>query len=212
MKAWSYWLPDLMPHVPGCPQVLAEHELRRSAQAFFSQAKVWRVTEAPVSVSAGTDELSAAPSDAGQDLVRVDEVWFDGKRLDPTTSETLDSQYTEDWQAHEGTPTKYLQEVPGVIRLYPVPLVDSVTGLKLRLVVTPSDAAPGLPDDIATKFRDEIHVGAKARLMLYPGKPWTNPELAAVYSTAFSNLVAQATAAAARAYVQARISSRPTWC
>jgi len=212
MKAWSYWLPDLMPHVPGCPQVLAEHELRRAAQAFFRQTLAWRVDEAPRAVAMGTDEMSVAPTDAGLELVRVDAIWYDGKKLDPITPETLDAQYVDDWQAQVGTPTNFLQVVPGVIRLYPVPLVDAVTGLKLRLIVTPSDASAGLPDDIALKYRDEIHVGAKSRLMLYPGKPWTSPELAAVYGQAFNALVNQATASAARAFVQARLPSRVNWC
>ncbi len=212
MKAWSYWMPDLMPHVPGCPQVLAEHELRRAAQAFFHQTMAWRVDETPRAVTAGTDEVSVAPTDAGLELVRVDAIWYDGKKLDPITPETLDAQYVDDWQAQVGTPTNFLQVVPGVIRLYPVPLVDAVTGLKLRLIVTPSDASTGLPDDMALKYRDEIHVGAKSRLMLYPGKPWTSPELAGVYGQAFNALVNQATASAARAFVQARLPSRVNWC
>lgn len=212
MRAWSYWFPDLMPHVPGCPQVLAEHELRRAAQAFFHQTMAWRVDEAHRAVTAGTDELSVAPSDAEQELVRVDAVWYDGQRLDPIAVETLDMQYHDDWQKQIGFPNKFLQVVPGTVRLYPVPLVDATTGLKLRLIVKPSDAATGLPDDLASRFRDEIHVGAKSRLMLYPGKPWTNPELAGVYGQAFNALVNQATAAAARAFVQARLPSSPKWC
>lgn len=212
MKAWAYWLPDLMPHVPGCPHVLAEHELRRAAQAFFNHSLAWRVTETLRAVTAGTAELSAAPSDADQELVRVDAVWYDGIKLEPITPETLDAQYTDDWQTREGTPTNYLQVIPGVIRLYPVPLVDAVAGLKLRLIVTPSEAATGLPDDLALKYRDHMHVGAKSRLMLYPGKPWTNPELAVVYGQSFTALVNQATAEAARAYTQARLPSRVNWC
>jgi len=212
VRAWSYWFPDLMPHVPGCPQVLAEHELRRAAQAFFHQTMAWRVDEAPRAVTAGTDEILVAPADTEQELVRVDAVWYDGQRLDPIATETLDEQYHDDWQTQTGFPTKFLQVVPGTVRLYPVPLVDATSGLKLRLIVRPSDTATGLPDDLALRFRDEIHVGAKSRLMLYPGKPWTNPDMAGVYSQAFNALVNQATAAAARAFVQARIPSRPKWC
>jgi hypothetical protein len=212
MKAWSYWLPDLMPHVPGCPQVLAEHELRRAAQAFFQQTMAWRVDETPRAVLAGTDEISVAPADADLELVRVDAVWYDGQRLDPIAPETLDAQYHDDWQTQTDTPTKFMQVVPGVIRLYPIPLVDAVTGLRLRLIVTPGETSTGLPDDLARRFRDEIHVGAKSRLMLYPGKPWTNIELAGVYGQAFNALVNQATAAAARAFVQARLPSRANWC
>jgi hypothetical protein len=102
--------------------------------------------------------------------------------------------------------------VPGEIRLYPVPIADAVTGVTMRLSVAPSEGSTGLPDDLAIRFRDEIHVGAKARLMLYPGRPWTNPDLGAVYGQAFDSLVGTATAAAARSYSDARIPSRMKWC
>ena len=212
MRAWSTWFPDLLPHVPGCPQVLARHELRRAAQAFFRQTMAWRVTEAPVAVTAGTTEVSVAPSSAQQELVRIDAAWYDGKQIEPVTAEALDDAYVDDWQAHTGTPTKFLQIVPGVVRLYPVPLADAASGLKLRLIVAPSDSSTGLPDDLALKYSDEIHVGAKSRLMLYPGKPWTSPELAGVYGQAFGQLIDRATASAARAYIQARLPSRVKWC
>ena len=26
-QAWSTWLPDVLPHVPGCPVLVAEHEI-----------------------------------------------------------------------------------------------------------------------------------------------------------------------------------------
>lgn len=210
MKAWSYWLPDLMPHVPGCPRLLAEHELRRAAQAFFRQTRAWKITEAPLAIPALTATVPVAPADAGQQLVRIESAWWDGKPMEPVTAEQLDGGYADDWQSHTGTPTHYLQLVPGEIRLYPLPL--SGGSLKLRMSVMPSDASTGLPDDLADRYVDEMHVGAKSRLMLYPGKPWTNPELAGVYGQAFNALVNQATAEAARAYAQARLPSRVNWC
>lgn len=210
MKAWSYWFPDLMPHVPGCPQVLAEHELRRAAQAFFFQTRAWKVDVGPVTVTAGTPEWATATGDVEQDLVRVEAAWIDGKPIEPTTAEKLDRDYADDWRSHTGTPTAYLQLTPGVLQLYPVPLVD--VALKLRLSVSPSEVSTGLPDEMAVKYRDLMHVGAKSRLMMYPGKPWTNFDLSGVYGTAFNNLVAQATAEAARGQVQARIPSRVNWC
>lgn len=212
MRAWSTWFPDLLPHVPGCPQVLAAHELRRAAQAFFRQTLAWRVTQAPIAVTAGTAEVSTAPLDAEQELVRIDAAWYDGKRIGPVTAEVLDGSYVDDWQTHTGTPTNYLQIVPGVVRLYPAPLADAATGLKLRLIVTPSDTSTGLPDDLALRYTDEIHVGAKSRLMLYPGKPWTSAELGGFYGQTFGQLIDRATANAARAFIQARLPSRVNWC
>lgn len=212
MKAWSYWFPDLALHVPGCPNVLMVHELRRAAQAFFSKTRAWRVDQALKPVTAGTESVVVQPDDAGQDLVEIEGAWYDGHRMEPVTPQTLDAQYVQGWHDHTGTPDRFLSLEPGVLRLYPIPMGDAATGLKLRLVVTPSDAATGLPDDIALRYRDEIHVGAKARLMLMPGRPWSSPDLATVYGQAFGAMVEAASVKAARAHVGARIPSRPNWC
>jgi hypothetical protein len=212
MKTWATWYPDLLPHVPGCPQILAEHELKRAAQVLFRRTRAWRVDRAAVAVVAGQESVVIAPTDAGQELVRIEAVWYDGKPLGLVTDEVLDAGYADDWRTHTGTPTDYLQLVPGEIRLHPLPVSDATTGVTARLSVAPSEAATGLPDDLALKFRDEIQVGAKARLMLYPNRPWTNGDLASVYGQAFDNLVGTATAAAARSFAQARIPSRMKWC
>lgn len=212
MQAWSTWFPDLLPHVPGCPQILAEHELRRAAQVLMRRTRAWRIDEAARPVVAGQATVSVAPTSAELELVRVEAVWFDGKPLEPVTDDVMDALYSHDWRSDTGTPSRFLQWVPGKIRLYPLPDADAVTGVTLRLSVAPSESSTGLPDDLAIRFRDEIHVGAKARLMLYPGRPWTNPDLGAVYGQAFDSLVGTATAAAARSYSDARIPSRMKWC
>jgi hypothetical protein len=212
MQAWASWFPDLLVHVPGCPQVLVEHELRRAAQVLMRRTRAWKVDVPAVAVSAGQDVVTVAPPSADHELVRVEAAWYDGRPLEPTTAEVLDALYADDWRAHTGTPSKYIQMVPGEIRLYPVPIADAVTGVTMRLSVAPSEGSTGLPDDLAIRFRDEIHVGAKARLMLYPGRPWTNPDLGAVYGQAFDSLVGTATAAAARSYSDALIPSRMKWC
>lgn len=212
MKLWNAWLPDLLPHVPGCPVIVAEHELRRAAQAFFQQTRAWQVILPAVTVDADQFEVDVTPVDTTLDLVRVESATYDGRPLGKQTSDVLDAEFTDDWTAHTGTPSDYVQMTPNVLRLYPVPVADATTGVVVRAAVAPGDTSAGLPDDLASRFWDEMHAGAKARLMLYPGKPWTNPELAAVYGQAFSNMVSTATATAARAYGQARIPARVKWC
>jgi hypothetical protein len=169
VKEWSSWFPDLLPHVPGCPQILAEHELRRAAQVLMRRTRAWRIDEAARPVVAGQATVSVAPTSAELELVRVEAVWFDGKPLEPVTDDVMDALYSHDWRSDTGTPSRFLQGVPGEIRLYPVPIADAVTGVTMRLSVAPSEGSTGLPDDLAIRFRDEIHVGAKARLMLSRG-------------------------------------------
>lgn len=212
MKAWSYWFPDLAIHVPGCPSVLMVHELRRAAQTFFERSRAWRVTQAPIAVGAEVSELPSAPTDATMDLVEVEAAWYDGKPLDPITLEELDNAFHDDWQAHTGTPSRYLEPTAGTLRLYPVPVAAATTGLKLRLIVKPSDTSLGLPDDMAARYRDAIHLGAKSRLMAIPNKTWTNLELATAFGTSFAAQADAAGGKSARGNVHARVRARPKWC
>lgn len=212
MKAWAYWFPDLAVHVPGCPQMVMEHELRRAAQAFFTSTYAWKADQAVKPIAPLLESVVVAPDLTTQDLVRVEAAWFDGRKMAPTTAEGLDAQHMQGWHAITGAPDRYLELEPGLLRLFPLPQAAAASGLKLRLSVTPSEASTGLPDDIALRYRDQMHVGAKARLMLMPGKPWTNLDLAGVYGATFASMVATATARAAMGHVNARIPSSPSWC
>ncbi len=211
-KAWSYWLPDLLPHVAGVPVLIAEHELLRAAQKFFEGSRAWQATLPAAAVAANQSTVTPVFADTGQELVRVEQAWYDGKPLDITTADDLDAELGDDWTTHTGTPSRFLQLTPGVVTLYPVPNAAAATGLKLRVSIKPSDAATGLPDEMAVKFRDGIHIGAKARLMIYKDKPWTDYNAAAGYATAFESSVTSANIDAARSFGSARKPARPKWC
>lgn len=212
MKLWSTWLQDVRPHVPGCPDLLAEHELRRCAQEFFRRSRAWQVRiPAAIAVTAGTSTVTIATGDAAQDLLRVESIRYDGKELEPVAQDALDKSFGDDWSTHTGFPNRFLQLTPGSVVLYPVPDVDAVTGVTARLSVTPSESSTGLPDDLAIKFYEPIHIGARSRLMLYPGKPWTNYDLAAVYGNAFTDMADAANVQASMSFSRARLASRATW-
>lgn len=212
MKAWSTWYPDLIPHVPGCPLVVAQHELRRAAQAFFGATRAWKVIEPALAVSASQSSVTASPSDSGQELVRVESVHYDRNELKLEAMADMSAKYGTGWASQTGTPSAYLLITPGEIRLYPIPDADATIGVERVLSVRPSEAATGLPDDLATKYRDEIQVGAKARLMLMPGKPWTNIDIGAAMGQAFDALTGTGNLNAALSYGNGRISSRSHWC
>lgn len=209
---WSYWFPDLLPQLKDCPNILVEHELRRAAQAFFKATRAWKVVQPLIAVTADEPDVTVELNDAQQEMVRVESAWFDGNRLTPSTPAEMDTATVDDWRLHTGTPTVFLQLTPGVLTLYPSPLADSVTGLKLLVSVRPSDVSTGLPNDIGIKFREEIGTGAKARLFMQSGKPWFNPDLAGAAAAAFDAQVSKASRAAAIGFGRGRIAARPTWC
>jgi len=213
MIAWSSWTNDLAVHVIGCPSVVIEAEVRKAAQEFFRQSKCWRIEENARAVSAGVQSVDATPTSSDLDLVNVDAVRFDGNLLAPTSIELLDQLYSGDWADDTATaPTCYFQLTPNIVRVYPIPDADAVTGIALRLVVAPSDASAGLDDGIAAMYRKEIRTGALASLLMYQKTDWTNFDLGLAYMKLFDSMIASANSASAKAFVRARIPSRVTWC
>ena len=212
MTAWSSWFPDLLPQLPGCPGITVEHEVRRSAQRFFSGSRAWNVILPAIPVEAAEDAVAIAPKDTEQDLVRVLHVSYDGNVLEATTGDVLFSRFGGGWQNHIGSPIAYIQDSPGVLRLYPIPEANSASGLVARVAVAPSDASAGIPDNLAIAYRDELAIGAKARLMLYANKPWSAPDLGLKNESDFNAAISRANSSAATSSGKSRIASHPRWC
>lgn len=212
MATWDKWLPDVLPHVPGCPIPVVHHELRRAAQSLLSKARAWKRTLPAVAVIANNPNVNLTPeTPAEQKIVRPEAAWYDSVRLTPTTDEELDASAGEDWANHTGTPTHYLMMTPGVVTLYPKPTANSITGLKVRVSLCPSDNATTIPDDLALLYSDEIAMGAKARLMMYRNKPWTDANVGMVLEASFKIAIDSAASRASRSLAGGRIAARPTW-
>lgn len=211
MKAWSYWYPDLLMHVPGCPDPVIDFELRRASQTFFERTRAWQITLPALAVIAAQENVTVTFADAGMELVRIEQAWYNGYSITPTTVDDLDAEHTDDWTLHTGTPNKVFQITPGDVRLYPLPTDTPTVGLKMRVSVRPSEAATGLADDMAIKFRDDITNGTKGKLMMYPNMPWSNPQLAGMYLAMFDSATGKANLAAVRGFGATRLAAKPKW-
>jgi hypothetical protein len=211
MAIWSDWLPDLLPQLPECPVPLIEHELLRAAQDFFSRSYSWIVTTSaiPVVAAEASAPITFDPM-LNVDNVRIEQAWYDNKEMELTTPGDLDSRFQNDWNTHVGVPYALYQESPGSAAFYPIPTAPSVIGFRFRASVKPTDASTGIPDDLYSNFKDEILVGAKARLMLFANKAWSNPGLGAAYAAQFEQRIDAARRAAAKSFGRSRLHIRAT--
>lgn len=212
MAVWSDWYSDLMPHLPGCPAPIVDHELRRASQVFFEGSRAWKKILAAIPVAAGTDSVTLVTGSSDLDIVRAENAWYDGKAIDVLTPEELADSYPDDWHERTGMPLAIVQFEPGIVRLYPIPEGNSVTGLVVEASIKPSDSASGIPDNLRVKFKEAITSGAKGRLMVYPNKDWTNFDLGMAMGTAFDSAVSNARLNASLSYGRGRIRSSPSWC
>ena len=212
MAAWTYWLPDLLPTVPGCPQVLALHEIKRAAQDLMRASRAWQAELPAQAVAADAATVTLTPP-SGAEVVQVERAWVDGKRLPQVAPDVLDMERGDNWTEHTGAgPTHFVQLQPEVLRLYPIPTAPAATGLVARVSLCPADSAEGLDDGLARRYRNVILAGARARLMLMPGKAWSSPELALAAAAGFQGGVDSAHHDAIRGFGRGMPRARPNWC
>jgi hypothetical protein len=175
---FQYVLPELV----GCSTMLAEMQLRAAVIDLCRRAKVWAYEDDPTTTSPGERNYDlSAP--AGSTIVEVKAMFVDGDAVDPASTNF-------DNPAVLGKPETFRQLTPEAFVLWPTP--DTEYPLTMELTLAPSRASSGFPSWIAEKYHDAIVAGAKSRLMLMPGNPWTNLQIAAAYRSLFESEVGTA--------------------
>lgn len=203
MAALGDFLPYVLPHVPGCPDIAARAEILRAAIRFCEQSKVWKVVQAGVDVVAGTASY-AVPCPTGGKLALIQEAYFDGKPIKPKTPDDLRTYYGANWQAATGTPQWFTQLDPDNVILVPIPTADLTEGLVIEGVYKPARAAITVPDFLFERYADVIGHGAAAFLLATPKNVWFNAQAAAIQQDLFESGTAHARSEAAKGFGRAR--------
>lgn len=213
MQAWSAWLPDVLPHVAGCPRLVVLHEVRRAAEEFLRRSRAWQIESDLIPVPAGATSITLTFPDATAELVRIERAYLDGRPLTPFTPTQLNDQVGTAWVDETGVVDGIVQLTPWAVRPYRIPTDAAVTGLKVMASVCTKEGAGGMPDDIARMYRDAVTFGARGRLMLIPGKPWSDAKLAAGYLLQAESIAEQAAGAAqVRGHGRGMRRTTPSWC
>ena len=206
-------LDDFMPHLltdlPGCPDSLVKQQLLFAAIEFCSETHAWNEIQDPITVIDKINEYDIEVP-TGARVVAVKDVWASNRKLRPVTMDQL-FELIPNWQTAEGSePTYYNASTDWTtLRVFPRPLGANKARITLRVAYAPSMSATAIPDEIAIKFWDGLIGGTKARLMMIPGKAWTNAQLAMVHRRDFDDGVIKAKISALHDRVQGSLSVRP---
>ena len=148
------------------------------------------------------------PEDAR--IVTVRDIWASNRKLRPVTMPQL-FELIPNWQTATGSePTYYNASADWrSIRIYPIPIEANLAKLTMRAAYAPTLTATTLPDEIVTKYLDGLLGGTKSRLMLMPGKTWSNVQMAAAYRTQYTDQVVKAKIDDLHDRVQGSLSVRP---
>jgi hypothetical protein len=204
MIAWKAYLPQVLPHVPLCPQPIAVEAVRNSAIEFCEETWVWQADQ----------EYTIAPGDPSNDLDDEDQgivhkilharATGDGGELEPKAPEWCD-RYFPGWRQgeHTGRPLHYTQVRSSAFLVVPVPTVETTLYLTVALKPTLS-SAQGV-DELRNDYYEEIAAGAVARLTAMLKKPWSDPSAAKAYGNLYNDGKAIARSRHQRGYGRARI-------
>jgi len=202
-------VPFVAPEVPGCPEVLIKQAIVQTAIEFCTETLAWQEIQDPVIVIDKSNELDVEVP-TGARIVTVKDIWASNRKLRPVTMEQL-FERLPNWQTAEGSePTYYNASADWrTIRIYPIPLDANRAKLTMRVAYAPTLAATTLPDEIGTKYLDGLTGGTKSRLMLMPGRSWTNAQMAGVYRQQFNDQMLKAKIDVLHDRVQGSVSVRP---
>lgn len=205
--AWSAWYDEVLADLPGCPRSLAQHHIRRAAITFCELSFCWQQTLDPMDVDAGEPEYPYELPPSAR-VVRPEQVWYDGRPLEPQTLAELAERY-ESWTTVSGTPRYFVQDNPEILRLVPIPEAALANGLVCRVSLAPTGTATGLPSWLFNRYHDAIAHGAKARLFAMQKKPWSDAGLAAYHKGQFDQLAGGAQLQAGKGYTRAPQRTKP---
>lgn len=156
MKTWDDFFPYLMLDCPGAPSMALRSALFLAASEFCARTKAWQANLDRIRVLTGFDEYEVEPPDANSLVEGF--VWI---KRDNITPWYPDSHYT------------YLAPT---LTLVSEPAEDFWLDIKAWL--KPSPSATGIDDAIFNHWGEFIAAGASHRLLLVPGRAWSNPGLA----------------------------------
>lgn len=195
-------LPDVLALLATDPsEPVAIIAARNTVIDFCGRSWLWRAYGDPISVEAGVASYDVEIP-AGTHLVTVMSVRLAGVPLDPTSEVSLDEK-NPTWQSDSATPKQYSMLTPETIELAPVPDSNYPNGLVIQYALQPNRAATTFPDWIGDDFWEGLVAGTASRLMLMPGKPWTDGKAGAYYRDQFDSAVAEAKVWALRGLVRA---------
>lgn len=211
MKRWDEYLFGVAPSLPDCPEIMQVDAIKDAAIAFCEHTYCWQDT-LDVRVVPSDRDIELTTNDDDIQIVRVE--WIGGDQLNAPEAKTL--QWLDDnvwnWRYDLGTPVYYTMPLRGtVLWLAPHPAIPIT--LDVLVSLKPGRASIEGPEDLFADYQEAIQSGAMSRLMMIPGRAWSNPQLAIMHNANWMRWRDIAMARASRGNTRApiRIKANYRW-
>lgn len=205
-KAHTLFLDFVMPHVPGCTNEMALLEIKNTIIDFCEKSQIIQRDHDPVTVVQGQVDYDFEPP-TGYLVTRIMKAWYKTKELTPMSPDEIDrpevyNRMFTGADVGQTDPRQYLQKDERTYTLYPIPMETAKSSLTMRVALKPTRASNTIEDVIYEDYAEVIGNGAKARLMMSPGKPYTNPQGAVAALGMYQSGLNTARQRAVRGYVR----------
>lgn len=178
-------VPEIAPHLYGCPDMLIENSIRSAVIELCEKAQVYQAELDPLTTVSGIYEYDLeAPS--GTAVHKVLWVTHDGKDLEPMTTSLLEQRLPR-WRESDqaSTPQYFVKQSSSLVWLVPVPGNTVVGSTIIRAVLKPTHTSTACDNDVMNDYRDTIVNGALFRLLRIPNRDWTDYKHAGTYGALF---------------------------
>jgi hypothetical protein len=184
MIRWESAADLILPRVVDCPWPMARQELALAAREFYSKSLAWRYDMPAFPVQAGLSEYDAVDQ-LDAEVVRVLSGWIDRDELTPLTADELLAHRA---RGETGGPPKYVSYVDDSLTLLPAPSQGGAA-CRVSIALRPTLSTKGLPNQLWADHIVDIVEGARARLHLTQGKPYSDTTLGIEAKTRFDDAV-----------------------
>lgn len=170
---YSDLLDEVLPNLAADPSdPVTENAIKRSVIEFCSGSWIWKYLPDPVDVIAGENAYDLElPS--GADVTTVLSAEIDGVPLKPRDVPWLNKEIPN-WRTTQAHPKYFTQVDTEQVILAALPCANIREGLTLTLALQPSQTSNGFPKWIFSQYIYILADGAISKLMMMPGKPWTD--------------------------------------
>ena len=182
MKTLESFLPEILPDVPGCPSDMAIRALRNTIVEFCEKSLIHQDTMDAITVYENITDYDLEPP-KNYRIQKIMKMWYLGQELEALAPDDLglpDAYRTNiaGYTASKGPPAGFTQKDVDTFTILPIPDQKYTSSLTMRVALVPLRTMTEVADFLFEIWGETIGFGTKARLMLTPGKPYSNNEAA----------------------------------
>ena len=134
----------------------------------------------------------------GTCLAKGLQAWLDDNVLEPISPDDLDNEFSNtqfgwvgtSWRTDVRLPTRFYFPDDTTVGLLLAP--DATGAMRINAALKPTRSSTTFPDWIYERYVETLAHGAKHRLMVVPGKPYSNEKAAAYHLTMFNGGIGEA--------------------